>query len=349
MLALRCPSCGDVNAISLETPEAYECGACRWAGPPSEADRPIIDEASRVVAALDERSLQMSALQKDMLASATFGRATLLLALGVLVVPAVLTTGFVESLIGERRGSAPLVLLPSVTLLMATVAAVLVVRRRERRLLEQCTADPPRGQGELGRCHVCGAAVDGPAGAVVARCRFCRADNVVAPEAMQRVRRRHDLVADGFLRTLARKQATVGSVSRYAAAAIVAGALAVDAGVAWAALERVDERRAALAALGEHHVVLVDGRRCIARMRSATGGPRWDLGPLGQRAAAEVERVGTLDVRTLVTGRVRAGGSRGVVDDVQLEDGRLVLHFGEGGGVRVEEAVGACFEEAGGG
>ncbi len=346
MLATRCPACGDANAVCLATPDAYDCAACRYAGPPAEGDRPAIEEAARVVASMDERTLQMSGLQRDLLASATFGRATLLLALGTLLVPAVLTTGFVESLLAGEGGGAGLVAAPGVTLLVGAVVGVLVVRARQRRLIEHCTADPPRGRGEIGRCHACGASIDAPSGGVVARCRFCRVDNVVDGDAMRRTLRRHDLAANGFARTLERKQRSVGSVTRHAALGVIVAALLVDVWVIDRALTELNRRRALSDAMATLSVFATDAGRCVGRRSSSgAGGPEYDFGDRRPLGDGRVRRTGPLRRVDLEGQRVVAGSRRGVIRGVALDQGRVVIRVDDGAEERVADVVGACLGE----
>ncbi len=96
-------------------------------------------------------------------------------------------------------------LVPFIGSAIVAVAAVLFIVRwmegqRRQRAEDSFAADPPRVPGASATCHVCGAPL--PAARAedkgVARCTYCKADNVVDPGVMARMAGRRRLVLDDF-------------------------------------------------------------------------------------------------------------------------------------------------------
>lgn len=76
--------------------------------------------------------------------------------------------------------------LPTLALVGGLGAMALWQLRRMRRALEaSCAALPPGRDGEPAGCRVCGGPVVPRGVATVARCPFCQADNLVAPEVVR--------------------------------------------------------------------------------------------------------------------------------------------------------------------
>lgn len=116
---------------------------------------------------------------------------------------------------------------PLVVMTMLGGLIVYAFRRARRKLLDACTAVPPAAPGEPAGCHVCGAPLVATPNGAVARCTFCSADNVVAPDAMAKAQHAHAHGATGIEAALRREASSLGTTSGLLVGAVMASVFIV--------------------------------------------------------------------------------------------------------------------------
>ncbi len=198
---LRCASCGAPIAIPEEgDASCAHCGASSEVPEPLRALRRLErdhDEAERRGEALLEELDRSASLPIRLLAAITDlpGWAFVLvygLPLGITAIllpyfelPRILPLFGHESLeelqFGGTLMACTAVLLVFTATFLPRALGVYAARRAtaRERLLQRLRAQPPQTEGGLSRCRACGASLDVPRGAKLARCPFCLSDNVL--------------------------------------------------------------------------------------------------------------------------------------------------------------------------
>lgn len=348
MLALPCPTCGAFNPACLPSPRSYRCDSCKYDGPPREQDLPRLEALARTVEAIEERSLQLGKVEAGMLVSARGARAAYLLLFALLLFPTILTTGMVDWVSEVTETPLPiLTLAPALIMLAAGITGAVLIHRRHRELMTACAADPPRAGDEVGRCNVCGGPLASKSGSVVARCGFCRADNVVSEETLSKVDRAHVTGIELFERRLRGRQVRGrGAVSR-AATLVVATSLigcALIACSAFSILDRAgDLRRAGMKLV----VVQMDDRSCFGEPKGeeVSFGERRSHGLLPSVAKTELRVAPRAPRLSRLSGSevLMTDGNRARVSKVFLRDGEIWLETENETGVLERTLLGACF------
>lgn len=256
------------------------CVACGYRGAPPAGVSQGLRAAAHLVFQADVRRRQFSESMRRTLVSASRAHARFLVVFAVASLP---MTGFCAlMLLGiwvghDSDGDA---FLGGITVaawlvtLGAGVLGVLLVRRRQRRLEEQCSAHPPAAPGEPATCHVCGAPPSSGAGGV-ARCAFCGADNLVAPRVLERVRARQAITLQSFEQAVSAEIATFERATSGASAAIVAGAVATPIAtfsLAIIALLVAESRRLPVDGAVRYAAVDTPFGQCIGKLRAREGG-----------------------------------------------------------------------------
>jgi hypothetical protein len=314
MLVTPCPACGAPNPASLPTPTFYRCEHCQYEGPPREADVPRIEALARTLREVEDRTLQLSRIEAEMLSSARGARAFYLLAFALLLLPVILTTGAVDWVSEVVEQPLPvLALAPAVLMLICGVAGAVVVYRRHKSLIAACAADPPRSGEETGRCNLCGAPLVSKPGAVVARCGFCGADNLVSKTTLERVRRSAESGSELFERRLRRRQQATRRGTRLAEW-LVLGAGVLGCGVVLLQANTVLYETSAVNWAGDKLTAVdLHGRTCFGMRDRETV----SFGPERSPDLPESLDVGRLQIR-----RLRVSHLRG--RQVVLPDGATV-------------------------
>lgn len=276
MLATPCPACGASNPTCLPSPLLYRCDLCKYEGHPRAQDVPEIEAMARTVRAMERRSLQLDRTASSMLTSARGARAIYLLVLALLLFPTILTTGIVDWVSGAAEIPLPgLTLAPAIVMLVAAIASALLVQRRHQTLIAGCAADPPRAGDEAGRCSVCGGPLASGPGAVVARCGFCGADNIVSEATLARVERAHETGAALFERRLRGRQQAMRGATRTADALVIAVPVLAFVLITAGAFHVLDEVRDVNASAADLSAVVLAQGVCFGR----ADGDAIDFGP----------------------------------------------------------------------
>lgn len=178
-------------------------------------------EAAEVLRLSNARDRQVAGLRRALVASGKLVSGCLLttailltvvcglpvLILALFVLPGILT-GWLEKV------SWLIALVPfPLSIFVFGIGAVMLVRGALLRLEEACAAVPPAAPGESATCHVCGAPLTTVGESGVARCGFCQADNVVTARAIDRARRRRDVIMESYARGIGVLSLKVHSVS----------------------------------------------------------------------------------------------------------------------------------------
>jgi hypothetical protein len=276
MLAAHCPSCGATNAVSLAQPDRYECTYCKYDGPPPDKVREPLQHAARVVQDLDHRRLQLSAEQQRALEFGWTGRAIYAGLLLLLTLPSVL--------VAKACATGPTIVtgLPALVLTYGPVVVVVALGAHGLRkmwsarheLEEACSAIPPRAPGTPARCHVCGAPLTPAPSRAVARCEYCRADNIVSPRVLSRMQDKQrgvfreyaDAVRD---ESEALSSITVIATARLAAVALLAPAASV-AIVTFVAILSLYDPFGPVDRSREYLLIRRDAAACIGRLVDET-------------------------------------------------------------------------------
>ena len=205
---LQCPQCG--APLSLGSGETTSCAQCRSTVEVPAAHRALRDvaraesaanrEAARLFEELGRRPSRMARLVGLVfhpIALLFFGGSFMLLLLMTVAIAAVwslspLFHANIWDILPESKRT-PLILVPSIGAFVAGVVMGVYGRRRvlsTRALQAALAAAPPAHPLDSPHCRVCGAPLELPAGALGARCLYCRADNLVAlpPEWIAGVR-----------------------------------------------------------------------------------------------------------------------------------------------------------------
>lgn len=137
---------------------------------------------------------------------------TLLCGLPVLLVTLIVLPGILTGWL--EKVSWVIAILPfPLSIFVFGMGVVFIVRQALGRLEEGCAAVPPAAPGESASCHVCGAPLTMVGEAGVARCGFCQADNVVTARALDRARKRRDVIMEDYARGIGALTLKVHSVS----------------------------------------------------------------------------------------------------------------------------------------
>lgn len=222
MLAVHCTQCGAPTPVSLATPDRFECVHCGFQGrnPPQVAAN--LQSAAHALFATAERDRQLSSYRRVQVTRTNIGAALYVLLLLILIVPFVVGGGACVAITGSPEPWQVLVLLaPLVVMTLCGAVGLWWIRRAARGMQDAHAAIAPMTPGQAARCHVCGAPLPGEARGAVARCAFCRADNVVSSDVIERTRARNSAVFDGFEREVKRSAASAGSRTALASAGIL--------------------------------------------------------------------------------------------------------------------------------
>ncbi len=253
MLATHCPNCGKPAPVSLATPTFVHCRACGYRGRPRpEAEQRMV-EAAEVLRLSNARNRQVAGLR---LALVTSGKIvsgclltatialTLLCGLPVLLVTLIVLPGILTGWLEKVSWVIAIVPFP-LSIFVFGMGVVFIVRQALGRLEEGCAAVPPAAPGESASCHVCGAPLTMVGEAGVARCGFCQADNVVTARALDRARKRRDIIMEDYARGIGALTLKVHSVSALGAVGW-AVAVAVTAAGSCTAANVYDEHLATI-------------------------------------------------------------------------------------------------------
>lgn len=251
------------------------CVACGYDGPPPAR----VPERLRAVAAelfrVDAAKRQYGDAQRR--AFGWLARIRLLYGLSVvfLVIVPFSTCGACGALMLEMAPEAQwsigaLFFSPGLAALASGVAGYVWLTRRERRAQDLATAVPPIAPGAPAGCRVCGADLPPSGASPFVRCRYCAADSLVDPRALDRARRVHEAHVDDFQRAVGERihgstVVGVGGALLVTAATFVAPVLASIAVALVLQHDRAEKRPPDLSVL--YPTVDVGGRHCIA-MRS---------------------------------------------------------------------------------
>lgn len=194
VLATSCPSCGAPAPLCIAEPDAFRCAACGHAGAPPDDVRAQLVEAAAAIRrhAAGERQLHgfaRAAVTRGELLQVLYGAFVLLLCspfalIGVLALGNMLTgRGIAVSTAAFQLVAVAPVLL---VLILTGAVALLWLYRLRSRVETSAAASPPDREGDPARCHVCGGLLTARGVRGVARCGYCEADNVIAPDAIRR-------------------------------------------------------------------------------------------------------------------------------------------------------------------
>jgi len=327
VLATPCPECGAFNAVCLPSPLVYRCDSCKYEGLPRRQDVPRLEAMAATVRALEHRDLQLGETTTNMLASAQGARGLYIVVLALLLFPTILTTGIVDwaSETADRPMLA-LTLAPAVVMLVAAVASATLIYRRHRALMTGCTADPPRAGDEAGRCNVCGGPLASKPGAVVARCGFCGADNIVSKATLARVERANETGTELFEQRLRRRERASRGATRRAEVVVVGVTTLGCALIACRALDVVQE-------VGDVNRLARSLVAVPMGLRTCFGKDRGEAFEFGEERSAgldeSVPSKGRRSERAPRVSRLRGGevvlgdGSHGTVERVFVRDGEV--------------------------
>ncbi|MBL8679262.1 MAG: hypothetical protein JNK05_08865 [Myxococcales bacterium] len=341
MRTVSCPNCGATAALSIESVDAHTCVACKQSFALSPEMQRSLADGRAALARAAEADRQLDERERKSVADAgVANRWTGAWIAATLVPPALLGLGWGALTLGQERPSWSLFVFGLIPIAFSgalVVAARGAMARARYALLEACAADLPAGPSQPACCYVCGASIAAST-EPVARCRYCRADNVVDPAIVAKAHAHRDRarvesaeVIAARLRTLreeAKRRAT------YATGAVVAGpVLALVAMMATSAA--LSSRRVGLH--GEQFAV-VQGEHgaCIAKVTQYSGRVRLSYGALRTRAPEDRPSASGLALQpaSAWVGRsVRVGASARTVtiraafgtmngsDYVELDDG----------------------------
>lgn len=220
MLGTKCAACGAPTPIALGD-DVVCCVHCGTHSPLPPSVHAGIHAARQLLGALDVRHRQLTETEQRALTwegrlrgcfVVVFGGVTALMIAFI----ALFVLGVFVGEGGFTIFTATWLLLPFVAMLVGFVLLARGYLRRLTRARESleraCAAVPPRHPGEAAGCHVCGGPLEGYGSAPVARCVYCSADNLVAPEVLARTTRDEALVLDGF-EAAVKGEASIGSRS----------------------------------------------------------------------------------------------------------------------------------------
>ncbi len=228
MLAAHCPCCGAPNPVSLATPERQRCHHCKYDGAPSPETQGHLQRARDVLLQQDAGERTLDALQRRTLLSAWWQKLKFAIVLLLLTVPFVFFAGTCSLMSGQVAWwvVALMGFLPLLVMLASGAFGAWIIARARRKLEDACAATPPRAAGEPASCHVCGAPLSPAAGEVLCSCGFCRADNVVAPDVLERMRHRSRNVFDRYEAEIHTQAHSLGAHSARAVRVTLAAAVA---------------------------------------------------------------------------------------------------------------------------
>lgn len=192
MLVSHCPRCGAPLPVSLATPHAITCGACGFEGKPPPDVVARLEAANEVLGREVERDRQLTDIQRRAVQVGSKGEGAVLAVSLVLTAPFLLmiASSVVRGLgMGGAEGRRLLVggcaYIPTVVVLSVLAwFAFRSVRAMRRELEARCAAVPPLAPGQPARCRVCGGPVSPQGVERVARCPYCRADNLLDPSVL---------------------------------------------------------------------------------------------------------------------------------------------------------------------
>lgn len=290
MLSTACPQCGRPAQLSLAAPDRLACAACGFAGaPPPDVQRRLAS-AAQILQSIGARERQLSAQQQRALGSSRGAALGYWLTTGIVSIPlfgcgalgAVIALGGKQaSLSGAAFSLAPLALFA-----LSAVIGQRWVSKRYAALRVACAALPPPAPGQPAGCHVCGAPLVSGASAV-ARCGFCHADNVVAPDALAAAAASRGASVTDFEAEVKREATLARSVAKQATFAILASAVGAPFStvvlflVAAFVLLKIE---APIDLSYRYALVQTDAGRCLAHVYPRKDG-KWLLG-FGSRPPA---------------------------------------------------------------
>jgi hypothetical protein len=228
VLTGRCNHCGRPARFNLSA-AVQTCGGCNRAIDlePDVAAR--FARARDALLRMDVRKRQLSGRQRGAVAGSG-GWLTLVIVMLVFVtLPFAGCSAF--SIFGgnthpaDRAWIGFFFSLPLVVMVGVGAFVIAAFRRAERRLLEACVATPPLAPGESACCHVCGGPLQ--SGAMIARCGFCAADNVVALDVMARKQQHEGARVTDLEARIQREATSVGRTSGWLVLVTVAALVVV--------------------------------------------------------------------------------------------------------------------------
>ncbi|MFO0551415.1 MAG: hypothetical protein U0271_23695 [Polyangiaceae bacterium] len=189
MLAAACPQCGANTRVTIAQPGELRCRTCGYVGAPTPDVERALRAAQAVLQSLDARYRQLSATQRLALRRSTTGLGC---AGGIVVFVgggfiSLALLGGLALFLGLKLDTILWLVAPAAFFFAGSLPALAGMFRARQRLNRTAVALPPLGAGEPACCRVCGAPLNIPDRSTgLARCGFCRADNVVDRDAMAR-------------------------------------------------------------------------------------------------------------------------------------------------------------------
>ena len=234
MLACACPKCGATTPLSLSSP-TVACRYCHFEGPAPDRVQQQLRSASEVLHRLDEHHRQLDATERRALSSSSLTGWLFALFALALCLPFVLLSGcsaYITIDVGRALPGLMLMTFAPLLLVVFGIAlAALRLRRKRRALQLSCAAVPPEVMGGQAACHVCGGPLKTGTEAI-ARCGYCNADNLVAPDVLRRAGAQVSVVLDGFADEVRSRATSMrGAVFRAAGGVAALGCLAPVLGV----------------------------------------------------------------------------------------------------------------------
>ncbi len=215
MLAARCPQCGAPTPVSAARPDHLDCAYCSYVGPPPPDVEASLRAAAAVLGRMQAQRRQLSQFQHRTLGRMGCSMTLFFVLLGALALPFAVSAAACTAMRDQLDtwvlllvGFGPLIML------LASGAFGWWWMRRSRGALElACAAQPPAVRGRPACCRVCGGDLAPAPGAVVERCGFCGADNVVSQGAMQRRWSEQQVVLGGYEQAVRARAQAAGSSS----------------------------------------------------------------------------------------------------------------------------------------
>lgn len=218
MLAARCPKCGAPTPVSAAAPDHMDCAYCAYVGPPPAEVQADLRAAAAVLGRMTSRRRQLTRFQQRALGRMGCSSVLYFALLAAMALPFAISAAACTAIRDEMDTWALVVVGfgPLLVVLASGAFGWWWMRRSRAALSLACAAQPPAARGRPACCRVCGGELTPRAGSVVARCRFCRADNVVSQAAMQRRWSEQEVVLGGYEHAVRARAEAAGSTSLYA-------------------------------------------------------------------------------------------------------------------------------------
>lgn len=271
-----------------------------------------LDDRTRAQAARAARSPLIVALVGGMLSAPALGLLALLLHF--------VNVGLADPLLAAVCAG------PALATPIVVAALLFALMARRGSLADAAAAAPAPAAGEPMVCRVCGGDLESGSGAV-ARCGYCKADNVVRPEVVARMASKHEAALGDLEAEVSARASTLRhSAGGATLVALITAITAPLAGLAFTLLLATTMSATEIATDGSERVAIVEDAhgRCFAERRGTAAEPllwrggRADVGfaapiPLSDEAAYTwVSTSSQIGQRV----RVPPDGAQGVIEGV---------------------------------